>query len=141
GRAPGLSPVRLAIDGVDDGLVLLLAARARLARVAGRIKARAGVRGRDSVREQRVRERAEALASALGLAPGTASGVLELAIGEACRAQGLGSDRDQGAAAGDGRMIAVAMQARIDNPPSSTHSLLRLLPPPHRIAPLLRALP
>ena len=26
-RAPGLTPVRLAIDGVDDGLVLLLAAR------------------------------------------------------------------------------------------------------------------
>ena len=51
-RAPGLTPVRLAIDGVDDGLVLLLAARARLARLAGRLKAHAGVQGRDDAREQ-----------------------------------------------------------------------------------------
>ena len=46
-RAPGLTPVRLAIDGVDDGLVLLLATRAQLAKLAGRLKARAGVAGRD----------------------------------------------------------------------------------------------
>ena len=64
-----LAPVRLAIDGVDDGLVVLLAARKRLARLAGRVKARAGVQGRDGAREQRVRQRAETLASALGLAP------------------------------------------------------------------------
>ena len=40
-QARGLAPVRLAIDGVDDGLVLLLATRTRLARLAGRIKAHA----------------------------------------------------------------------------------------------------
>ena len=65
-RAPGLTPVRLAIDGVDDGLVLLLAARTRLARLAGRLKAGAGVPGRDEAREQRVRRRAETLAGVLG---------------------------------------------------------------------------
>ena len=86
-RAPGLTPVRLAIDGVDDGLVLLLAARTRLARLAGRLKAGAGVPGRDEAREQCVRRRAETLASVLGVTPDTASGVLALAIGDARRAQ------------------------------------------------------
>jgi predicted lipid carrier protein YhbT/chorismate mutase len=140
-RAPGLAPVRLAIDGVDDGLVLLLAARTRLARLAGRIKAGAGVTGRDDARERRVRRRAETLAVALGVAPDTASGVLALAIGDACRAQGLRSDLDQGAAADAGRMIAATMQTHTDSAPAPAHPLLRLVPPPRRLAPLLRALP
>lgn len=142
-RAPGLTPVRLAIDGVDDGLVLLLAARTRLARLAGRLKAGAGVPGRDEAREQRVRRRAETLAGVLGVAPDTASGVLALAIGDACRAQGLQSDLDQGAAPGDGRMIATIMHTHTDSASASApaHPLLRLIPPPRRIAPLLRVLP
>ena len=135
-----LAPVRLAIDGVDDGLVVLLAARKRLARLAGRVKARAGVQGRDGAREQRVRQRAETLASALGLAPEIASGVLALAIGDACRAQGLPPDLDQGALLGNGRIIAPTMQTLADSTPTPTHSLLRLLPPPRRIAPVLRML-
>jgi len=140
-HAPGLAPVRLAIDGVDDGLVLLLATRKRLARLAGRIKARAGAQGRDGAREQRVRRRAEALASALGLAPETASGVLALAIGDACRVQGLEPDLDQGASAGNDRMIASTMHTTSLSAPTLAHALLRRLPPPRRIAPLLRALP
>ncbi len=140
-RAPGLTPVRLAIDGVDDGLVLLLAARTRLARLAGRLKAGAGVQGRDDAREQRVQRRAETLAGVLGVAPATASGVLALAIGDACRAQGLQSDLDQGAAPGDGRMIATIMHTHSDSAPAPAHPLLRLVPPPRRIAPLLRILP
>lgn len=140
-RAPGLTPVRLAIDGVDDGLVLLLAARTRLARLAGRLKAGAGVPGRDEAREQRVRRRAETLAGVLGVAPDTASGVLALAIGDARRAQGLQSDLDQGVAPRDGRMIAAIMQTQTDSAPPPAHPLLRLVPPPRRIAPLLRVLP
>ena len=135
-----LAPVRLAIDGVDDGLVVLLAARKRLARLAGRVKARAGVQGRDGAREQRVLQRAETLASALGLAPEIASGVLALAIGDACRAQGLPPDLDQGALPGNGRIIAPTMQTLADSTPTPAHSLLRLLPPPRRIAPVLRML-
>ena len=140
-RAPGLTPVRLAIDGVDDGLVLLLAARTRLARLAGRLKAGAGVPGRDEAREQCVRRRAETLASVLGVTPDTASGVLALAIGDARRAQGLQSDLDQGVAPRDGRMIAAIMQTQTDSAPPPAHPLLRLVPPPRRIAPLLRVLP
>lgn len=138
-RATGLSPVRLAIDGVDDALVLLLAARLRLARLAGRLKAGAGVQARDDAREWRIRQRAETLAAALGVAPGTASGVLALAIRDACREQGLASDQDQGTAAADGRMIADTMQTTTESAPA--HPLLRLVPPPRRIAPLLRLVP
>ena len=141
-RTPGLSPVRLAIDGVDDGLVVLLAARARLAQLAGRLKAQAGISGRDSRREQRVRQRAELLGGALGLSPGVASGVLGVAIGEACRAQGLETDLDQGGQATTGGMIVPTMQTHTSSSaPSSAQSLLRLVPPPKRLAPLLKAVP
>ncbi|WP_182336145.1 ubiquinone anaerobic biosynthesis accessory factor UbiT [Stenotrophomonas acidaminiphila] len=140
-QARGLAPVRLAIDGVDDGLVLLLATRTRLARLAGRIKTHAGVHGRDGAREQRVRRRAERLASVLGVPPETASGVLALAIGDACRTQGLEPDLDQGAIAGNAPIIAPMMHTHDAYPPTPAHTLLRLLPPPRRIAPLLRAVP
>ncbi len=141
-RTPGLSPVRLAIDGVDDGLVVLLAARARLAQLAGRLKAQAGISGRDSRREQRVRQRAEILGGALGLSTGVASGVLGVAIGEACRAQGLETDLDQGGQATTGGMIVPTMQTHTSSSaPSSAQSLLRLVPPPKRLAPLLKAVP
>ena len=139
--ALALAPVRLAIDGIDDGLVVLLATRKRLARLAGRIKTRAGVQGRDGAREQRVRQRAETLAAALGLAPEIAGGVLALAIGDACRTQGLPPDLDQGAQPGSGRIIAPTMHTLADSASTPAHSLLRLLPPPRHIAPLLRALP
>ena len=140
-QARGLAPVRLAIDGVDDGLVLLLATRTRLARLAGRIKAHAGVQGRDGAREQRVRRRAERLASVLGVPPETASGVLALAIGDACRTQGLEPDLDQGAIAGNAPIIAPMMHTHDAYPPTPAQTLLRLLPPPRRIAPLLRVMP
>ena len=65
--------------------------------------------------------------------------MLGLAIGAACRAQGLPADLDQGDATGDGGKIAATMQARSDSTPPQP--LLRLLPPPRRLAPLLRALP
>jgi predicted lipid carrier protein YhbT/chorismate mutase len=133
--------VRLAIDGVDDGLVVLLAARARLAQLAGRLKAQAGISGRDSRRELRVRQRAETLGGALGLSPGVASGVLGVAIGEACRAQGLETDLDQGGQATTGGMIVPTMQTHTSSTPSSAQSLLRLVPPPKRLAPLLKAVP
>lgn len=139
-RIPGLPPVRLAIDGVDDGLVLLLAARTRLARLAGKLKQRAGASGRDDGREQRVRQRAETLGRLLGLAPETASSVLGLAIGAACREQGLETDLDQSQCDGNSRMIAATMHTHSSTAPSA-HPLLRLIPPPRRLAPLLKVVP
>lgn len=140
-RAPGLAQVRLAIDGIDDGLVVLLAARSRLARVAGRLKAHAGMRGRDGMREQRVRDRAAALASVLGLPPEVATGVIGLAIGEACREQGLANDLDQGGGAGRGRIIANTMHIRSESVAAPARRLLRFIPPPRRMAPVLRMVP
>ena len=140
-RIPGLTPVRTAIDGIDDGLVLLLAARARLARLAGRLKVQAGARGRDPGREREVCERAAALATRVGVAPEVASGVLALAIDEACRAQAVAADLDQGPFGTAGPMMATTMHASTDTPPPVGHPLLRLVPPPHRVAPLLRAVP
>ena len=140
-RIPGLTPVRTAINCVDDSLVLLLAARARLAALAGRLKSRAGARGRDPVREREVRARAAALASRVGVAPQVASGVIALAIGDACRAQALAADLDQGPAGNAGRMMAGTMHAHTETPLPAGNHLLRLVPPPHRIAPLLRAVP
>ena len=140
-RIPGLTPVRVAIDGVDDGMVLLLAARARLARLAGRLKSHAGARGRDPGREREVRERAAALAAWVGVAPEVASGVVALAVGEACRAQALAADLDQGQAATAGQMMAATMHAHTDTPLPAGNPLLRLVPPPRRFAPLLRAVP
>lgn len=138
--APGLAQVRRAIDGVDDGLVLLLAARSRLAGLAGRIKARAGITGRDAAREQRVHRRGQALAKAVGVAPEVASGVLGLAIGAACREQGLTTDLDQGGVGGEGGIIASTMHTRPESL-APAHRLLRFIPPPRRIAPALRVVP
>jgi predicted lipid carrier protein YhbT/chorismate mutase len=137
-----LAPLRLAIDGLDDGLLLLLATRTHLARAAGALKARSGVQGRDARREAEVLRRGQGLARRLGMAPQTAHGVLRLAIGEACRAQGLGSDLDQSTAAG----AAGIMPAHVSNDGfSAMHglpvSLLRLVPPPQRLAPLARLIP
>lgn len=137
----GLARVRLAIDAIDDGLVLMLAARSRLARVAGRIKATAGATGRDEAREQRVRRRAAALAATVGLEPEVATRVLALAIGAACREQGLATDLDQGGAGGRAGMIVPTMQTQPESVPVTVHSLLRFVPPPRRVAPLLRAVP
>lgn len=134
----GLALVRLAIDGVDDGLVVLLAARTRLAGLAGRLKAQAELHGRDGGRERRILRRGEALGGALGLAPGAATRVLRAAIDEGCRAQGLASDLDQGRAPPAGGIIVADMHA---SQTDRAHPLLRLIPPPQRIAPLLRALP
>lgn len=133
-----LAGVRRAIDGVDDGLVLLLAVRLRLARLAGRLKAEAGLAMRDAGREARVRRRAECLAARVGVAPDAAGHLLALAINAACRAQGLPSDLDQGGAGAGTGIIPATMQTPSDPAP---HPLLRLVPPPRRIAPLLRVLP
>ena len=140
-RIPGLTSVRVAIDGVDDGLVLLLAARARLVRLAGRLKGYAGARGRDIVRERAVRERAASLARRLGVVPEVASAVVALAIADACRAQALAADLDQGATVDGGGMIASIMHNPPDTAPTPAHSLLRLVPPPSRLAPMLKVVP
>lgn len=102
------------IDGVDDVLLALLAGRARLVDGAASAKRRAGLPPRDAVREAAVHARAQRLAARLGLCPATARTVLDAAIREAHQRQHRASRRQP---------------------------WLRWLPPPKRLAPLLRLLP
>ena len=134
-----LARVRLAIDGIDDAMLLLLAARTRLVRQAERCKHATGLPMRDPQREARVHARAQALAARVGLPAATARRAIGLAIDDACREQGLAPDLDQGRDVAAGRIIAADMHAATDSTPRSTR-LLRLLPPPARLAPWLRAL-
>jgi len=134
-----LARARLAIGGIDHALVLLLGMRARLAVRAGRCKARAGLPLADPVRELRVRRRVEALARQVGLPSSTAAGLAALAIADARRVQGIDMDPDPTAdTQPNGRIIAMHSTHAYSRSPST---LLRLVPPPARWAPLLRALP
>ncbi|HUH89665.1 MAG TPA: SCP2 sterol-binding domain-containing protein [Lysobacter sp.] len=138
-----LAWVRRAIDGVDDAMLVLLAGRGRLARHAARIKQDTGVPGRDIGREARVHARAQWLASRIGLPIETAQAMTCIAIDHACRQQGLAPDLDQGPLPAIDRIIAPAMyDTSAHNASSPRHaSLLRLIPPPSRLAPLLRVVP
>jgi predicted lipid carrier protein YhbT/chorismate mutase len=122
-RAAGLPPsLRLArglIDAVDGAVLALLAGRQGLAAQAARSKRRAGLGNSDPAREARVHAHAQRVAGRLGLRPSYAHAVIDTAIREAH------ARHDD--AAGDGRMGAAA--------------LLRWLPPPARVAPLLRRIP
>ncbi|MEY2161238.1 MULTISPECIES: ubiquinone anaerobic biosynthesis accessory factor UbiT [Pseudomonadota] len=133
-----LARTRGAIDAVDDGMLLLLAARRRLVRVVARLKPRAGLATRDPARESAVRQRGQRLARQLDVPAGTAEHLFDLVIADACAQQGLPDDADQG-----GQGVSPVMLDGM-NPPndlSRAAPMLRLLPPPRRIAPLLRALP
>jgi len=139
-----LAQLRLAIDHVDDGLIVLLAARRRLVQGVAAVKPHAGVPSRDPMREGRVRARAQALAWRLNLPQRTATGVLDLAIGDACRLQGVMVDPDQDATAAMHAIMPSAMTNTLTNTlptKSLARRLLRLLPPPRAVAPLLRMLP
>ena len=134
-----LARARLAIGGIDHALVLLFGMRARLAVRAGRCKARAGLPLADPMRELRVRRRVEALARQVGLPPSTAAGLATLAIADARRVQGIDMDPDRPADAPPNGSLIAMHSAHASSPTSS--ALLRLVPPPARWAPLLRALP
>jgi O2-independent ubiquinone biosynthesis accessory factor UbiT len=135
-----LGRVRAAIDRIDDGLVALFAARRRLAAAAGTLKRRAGVSSRDSRREQQVRARTQALAQRLALPASTAERLLDLAIADACQRQGMAVDLGQGVPLSAPVMMPPIMPSQTFSP-SLAPRLLRLLPPPTRVAPLLRVLP
>ncbi|WP_052101292.1 ubiquinone anaerobic biosynthesis accessory factor UbiT [Novilysobacter arseniciresistens] len=134
-----LAGLRRAIDLVDGGSLALLALRGRLASAAGRCKQAVGRPMHDRARELRVHGRAQRIAGHLGLPGDTARAAIALAVADARRRQGLPADLDQGAAAPAAGTMA-AMPISLSSAPP-VRPLLRRLPPPARLAPLLRAVP
>ncbi|MEW9570348.1 SCP2 sterol-binding domain-containing protein [Rhodanobacter sp. Si-c] len=133
-----LARTRATIDAVDDGMLLLLAARRRLVRLAARLKPSAGLVASDPARESAVRQRGQRLARRLDVPAGTAAHLFDLMIADARAQQGLSDDADQG---GQDRSPVMLDGMNPPNDLSRAAPMLRLLPPPRRIAPLLRVLP
>lgn len=170
GSAP-LARTRVLIDAVDDVLLLAFALRRQLARGAARCKRAAGLPMVDPERERRVRVRAARRGLRMGVPVATAHALMDVAIADARCSQDLAPDLDQGGGAACPGIIAPAMHADFADPrpagsqpadsrpdafgPADFRSddfgsddsgpaasrWLRLLPPPTRWAPLLRACP
>jgi predicted lipid carrier protein YhbT/chorismate mutase len=135
-----LKRARGVIDGIDDGMLMLLAARRQVVRTVAVLKPRVGVSVRDPVRERHIHERALGLAARLHLPAATAKQMLDVAIADACHQQGLSIDLGQSAPTGIPPTMAFTMSTSFSRSPG-TPRLLRLLPPPRRMAPLLRVVP
>lgn len=133
-----LRRLRRAVDVVDDALVAGLAMRRQLVARVVRAKRAAALPAADPAREAAVRRRAQGLADHLGLPCSTALALVDVAIADARRLQGLAADVDQGAPPPGAGMIAPAMHTRTDTAPPRW---LRLVPPPTRLAPIARRLP
>lgn len=133
--------LRRAIDAVDDALVLLIAARRGLVRRTASLKQAIGTQGRDCARERQVVARAQSLATHLAVPEDTARDLMQVAIADALHQQGLLVDLDQDA--GDERcgMMSTTMHIPESAFDESAGRWLRLLPPPKRVAPMLRLLP
>jgi predicted lipid carrier protein YhbT/chorismate mutase len=115
-----LALLRLQIDLVDRGMRRLLRLRQQVVGRVGLRKQQAGWPCEDPAREAGMASRAEAEASALGLPAEAARELLELSVRH-CRPALVGED-------------ASARQPLLPVPTG----LLRWLPPPARLAPLLR---
>ena len=140
-----LGAVRGMIDTIDDALLALLAARRRLVGLAAEVKSAGGWSGRDAQREQQVYRRARRLGRYLGLPVASSDRLMGTLIDDACAQQRLSAttgampDPDQGGPAEATPIIPLTMHTTDHASPPA--SWLRLLPPPARWAPLLRAVP
>jgi O2-independent ubiquinone biosynthesis accessory factor UbiT len=138
GDDPALSAIRRRIDRLDAAMLPLFARRRALVAEAERIKRDAGLPLRDREREHAVLERSRRQAEALGIPTGAAQALSRWLIGDACELQGI-TDGDSPSTARNPPMTVL--------PPPAAASLdgaspwLRLLPPPRRLAPLLRLVP
>lgn len=127
-----LACARHAIDRVDDGVVELFAGRQRLAAIAGRAKAHAGLCRLDPERERAVLERARRRARLRGLEGESVVPVMQTLIAQA-------HHRQLAPAASPPAPGGIAMS--IPSPSALAARLLRWLPPPRYWRPLLSRIP
>lgn len=140
GSESPLQVIRSGIDRIDDAFVVLLALRQRLVRAAMRAKDVAGASRFDPGREIAVRDRARRLGARLDLDATEVDRMMSGIVGVAHQAQGLAPDADQGGAVASAPMIA-AMTNLTERRQASLDRRWRWLPPPRRVAPLLKLLP
>jgi O2-independent ubiquinone biosynthesis accessory factor UbiT len=136
---PPLDAVRRLIDCVDDAMLLMLAARRHLAGQAARIKRGAGLPLSDPLREARVRRRARRLSAALQLPVSSAASLADLLILDARQLQGLTARYPDPTR----NPLMNADMLPADTGPAAPFPprWLARLPPPRRLAPLLRCVP
>lgn len=148
-RRPPLLPLwhaRGLIDRIDDGLLVLVGARRRVVAGLAGFKRRTGIAAYDPLREQAVLGRAARVAATLDLPPGLARALIGLLIADARAQQGVAPEFVH-ADAPESAMTQLPLDRlppRTDlSAPANNRlsALLGLLPPPARIAPLLRMLP
>lgn len=127
-----LAGARHGIDRIDDGMVLLLARRLRLAGIAGEAKRRAGLPQYDPNRESNVQQRAQQLAKRCGVSTDSAADLMAVLVAAA--------HQHQHASASPSLFLTEpGMATYSDREPHSTW--LRLLPPPRRWVHLLSRVP
>ncbi len=140
--APGLDAIRHAIDRLDAAAVALLGLRLRLVAAAHARKLRLGLPLSDPERETRVRTHLHGVGRHLALPAASVEALGAVLIGEARRAQGL--DPGQGGPSPPPSMLPAAMypvSSSLETEAPTGARWLRLLPPPWRLAPLLRRVP
>ncbi|UWX03885.1 chorismate mutase [Pseudoxanthomonas sp. NC8] len=130
-----LAGARHAIDRVDDAVVALTGLRRQLVGAVHRSKRMAGMPVRDGEREAGVLSRARRVAARVAVPDDTADALMRVLMSDACRQQVLVGD------AGPPFPSAMPLFPTSSVPLARGHRLLRLLPPPRRLQPLLRRLP
>lgn len=140
--------VRRLIDGLDDALIILLGGRRRLVSLAAAIKHEVGEAPRNPQREHQVRMRARRLGRRLGLPQESCDRLIAALLEDACRQQGVATsaapervppDLGQGASTWSAGMLRPTMTSADSS--DSRFRWLRWLPPPVRLAPVLRLAP
>ncbi|UNK58348.1 SCP2 sterol-binding domain-containing protein [Pseudoxanthomonas daejeonensis] len=126
---------RHAIDHVDDAVVALAGLRRRLVGAVHRSKRVAGLPVRDGEREAGVLSRARRVAARVAVPGDTADALMHALMSDACRQQ------VQAGNAGPRPAVRISMSTPVASRSLSAARLLRLLPPPRRLRPLLRRLP
>ncbi|PKM07367.1 MAG: hypothetical protein CVV15_09855 [Gammaproteobacteria bacterium HGW-Gammaproteobacteria-5] len=141
-----LQQARHVIDRIDDTLLLLVAMRRRLVDAVGVIKRRRHVQAHDPLREHAVHRRAGTLSARLGLPAPLAHALMDLLIADGRAQQGIVA-----LSPAQPKQGSTAMTTYTPATPSPSsfaslgerlgHAALRAVPPPQRLAPLLRVLP